>query len=43
MEAADVDEAIAAIAAHHPDVVLLDVHPPGGGGSRSCAGWPRRP
>ena len=31
-EAADVDEAVAAIAAHHPDVVLLDVHLPGGGG-----------
>ena len=32
-EAADVDEAVAAIAAHHPDVVLLDVHLPGGGGA----------
>ena len=31
-EAADVDEAVAAIAAHQPDVVLLDVHLPGGGG-----------
>jgi DNA-binding NarL/FixJ family response regulator len=31
-EAADVDEAIAAIVEHHPDVVLLDVHLPGGGG-----------
>lgn len=31
-EAADVDEAVAAIAAHGPDVVLLDVHLPGGGG-----------
>jgi len=32
-EAADVDEAVAAIATHHPDVVLLDVHLPGGGGA----------
>jgi DNA-binding NarL/FixJ family response regulator len=32
-EAADVDEAIAAIAEHRPDVVLLDVHLPGGGGA----------
>lgn len=31
-EAADVDEAVAAISAHQPDVVLLDVHLPGGGG-----------
>jgi DNA-binding NarL/FixJ family response regulator len=31
-EAADVDEAVSAIAAHHPEVVLLDVHLPGGGG-----------
>ena len=31
-EAADVDEAVAAISAHRPDVVLLDVHLPGGGG-----------
>ncbi len=31
-EAADVDEAIAAVSTYHPDVVLLDVHLPGGGG-----------
>ncbi|MGB0099391.1 MAG: response regulator transcription factor, partial [Nocardioides sp.] len=31
-EAADVDGAIAVIAEHHPAVVLLDVHLPGGGG-----------
>ena len=31
-EAADVDEAVAAITEHQPDVVLLDVHLPGGGG-----------
>ena len=31
-EAADVDQAVAAINAHRPDVVLLDVHLPGGGG-----------
>ena len=32
-EAADVDEAVAAIGREHPDVVLLDVHLPGGGGA----------
>jgi DNA-binding NarL/FixJ family response regulator len=32
-EAADVDEAVAAIMEHRPDVVLLDVHLPGGGGA----------
>jgi DNA-binding NarL/FixJ family response regulator len=31
-EAADVDEAVAAVRKHHPQVVLLDVHLPGGGG-----------
>ena len=31
-EAADVDTAVAAIARHAPDVVLLDIHLPGGGG-----------
>ncbi len=32
-EAADVDQAVAAVIAHQPDVVLLDVHLPGGGGA----------
>jgi DNA-binding NarL/FixJ family response regulator len=32
-EAADVDEAVAAIRRERPDVVLLDVHLPGGGGA----------
>ena len=32
-DAADVDEAVAAINEHRPDVVLLDVHLPGGGGA----------
>ena len=31
-EAADVDEAVAVLSAERPDVVLLDVHLPGGGG-----------
>jgi DNA-binding NarL/FixJ family response regulator len=31
-EAADVDEAVAAVLTQQPDVVLLDVHLPGGGG-----------
>lgn len=43
-EAATVEEAIAAVAAHTPDVVLLDVHLPGGRGQggreviAGCAG-----
>ncbi len=32
-EAADVDQAVAAVLEHHPEVVLLDVHLPGGGGA----------
>jgi DNA-binding NarL/FixJ family response regulator len=32
-EAGDVDGAVAAIAAERPDVVLIDVHLPGGGGA----------
>ncbi len=31
-EAADVDQAVAAVLSHQPEVVLLDVHLPGGGG-----------
>jgi DNA-binding NarL/FixJ family response regulator len=31
-EAADVDDAVAAVLTHRPEVVLLDVHLPGGGG-----------
>jgi len=31
-EAEDVDAAVSAVLAHEPDVVLLDVHLPGGGG-----------
>ena len=37
-EAADVDEAVAAIVATAPDVVLLDVHMPGGGGQAVIEG-----
>ncbi len=33
-EAADVDQAVAAVVAERPDVVLLDVHLPGAEGSR---------
>ncbi len=32
-EAADVDSAVTAVRQHRPDVVLLDVHLPGGGGA----------
>jgi DNA-binding NarL/FixJ family response regulator len=32
-EAADVDQAVAAVLQHQPEVVLLDVHLPGGGGA----------
>ena len=32
-EAASVEDAVAAIVEHEPDVVLLDVHMPGGGGA----------
>ena len=32
-EGEDVDTAVAAVLATEPDVVLLDVHPPGGGGA----------
>ncbi|MCW2867827.1 MAG: DNA-binding response regulator, NarL/FixJ family, contains and domain [Marmoricola sp.] len=42
-EAADVDAAVAAVLRHRPEVVLLDVHLPGGGGAevmRRCAAAP---
>ena len=32
-EAADVDQAVSAVIKHQPEVVLLDVHLPGGGGA----------
>ena len=32
-EAADVDQAVTAVIKHQPEVVLLDVHLPGGGGA----------
>ena len=34
-EAEGVEDAVRAILEHEPDVVLLDVHMPGGGGARS--------
>lgn len=37
-EAADVESAVAVIAAERPDVVLLDVHLPGGGGAAASLG-----
>ena len=43
-EAGDVDDAVSGIVATHPDVVLLDVHLPGGGGQAVIppvhARWP---
>jgi DNA-binding NarL/FixJ family response regulator len=45
-EAGTVEEAVAAIETHEPDVVLLDVHMPGGGGVeviRRVAAAERRP
>ena len=45
-EAADVDQAVTVVTATRPDVVLLDVHLPGGGGVevlRRCAALMRRP
>ena len=41
-EAADADRAIAVVLQTQPDVVLLDVHLPGGGESRSSARSTRR-
>ena len=42
-EAADVDGAVAVVRATRPDVVLLDVHMPGGGGQQVIAARARRP
>jgi DNA-binding NarL/FixJ family response regulator len=41
-EAGDVDAAVAAIIDAQPDVVLLDVHMPGGGGTEVIRRLPRR-
>ena len=41
-DAEDVDTAVAAIAAHRPEVVLLDVHLPGGGGVEVMRRMPPR-
>ena len=35
-EAADVEQAVTAVIEHQPEVVLLDVHLPGGGGAEVC-------
>lgn len=42
-EAGDVDQAVAVIKATHPDVVLLDVHLPGGGGAEVMRRAPAAP
>jgi DNA-binding NarL/FixJ family response regulator len=43
-EAEDVDTAVAAVLQHRPEVVLLDVHLPGGGGAEVMRrAGPRRP
>ncbi|MGZ4475653.1 MAG: LuxR C-terminal-related transcriptional regulator [Nocardioides sp.] len=41
-DAEDVDSAVAAIMTHHPEVVLLDVHLPGGGGVEVMRRMPPR-
>ena len=41
-KAADADDAIAAAVSHQPDVVLLDVRMPGGGGLRAAREIARR-
>ena len=42
-EAADVEQAVSAVRAHQPDVVLLDVHLPGGGGAEVMRRQPWQP